>query len=300
MTESNAHKNSISSGKPFLSASVVFLVLITTVLARIPQAEGKTKRKRSIAVLEFRARVDTPVDVTERIVEILKKKTTYKVIDIYEARRRRGAEIESETAECAGDAECMADVGRKLGVDEVLLVGLTQLGDVILSLSRILTRNAKVAGRTGASISTDKEILSKQLLKSVKQIFPAEAFRRYGFINIRSNQEGAAVKIGEKIYGKTPLSGAVKIDAPADYKILVKKDGFMTFSADLQVPPDATITVNADLIPEIKEAGPPVYKKWWFWTVLGGSAAAAVAGTVAGLLLWRNSQSQPAQVVITW
>jgi len=27
---------------------------------------------------------------------------------------------------------------------------------------------------------------------------------------------------------------------------------------------------------------PPVYKKWWFWTIIGGVAAAAIAGGVAG------------------
>ena len=30
---------------------------------------------------------------------------------------------------------------------------------------------------------------------------------------------------------------------------------------------------------------PPVYKKWWFWTIVGGVTAAAVAGGVAGGLL---------------
>ncbi len=299
MNELSAFKYSTANRRVFTAVAATLCLLINLLPIRTSRAEGNARRKTSIAVLEFRARVDTPIEVTEQIVEILKKKTSYEVIDIYEARRRR-AEIESETAECAGDAECMADVGRKLGVDEVLLVGLTQLGDVILSLSRILTRTAKVAGRTGASISADKKTLSSQLLKSIKQIFPPEAFRRYGFISVRSNQEGAVVKIGDKVYGKTPLKGAVRIDAPAAYRILVKKEGFMTFSANMEVPPDATITVNANLIPEIKEVGPPVYKKWWFWTVVGGSAAAAVAGTVAGLLLWRNSQSQPAQVVVTW
>jgi len=280
----------------FLSISlVVFLFIFVS-----RPVSAKSSRKKSIAVLEFRSGVETSSDITGRIVKLLKDKSIYKVIGLDGAIQRFGAGIEEEVADCSGEAECMAKVGQKLGVDEVLLVGLTRLGDVIVSLSRVITKTAKVAGRTGTSMSSDRPLKTKQLMTSLRQLFPANAFIRYGFIWVKSNEVGATVKIGGKVHGKTPLEKAVRVEAPADYSITVKKEGFMAFNANVQVPPDAEIKVKAQLIPKGVRIGPPIYKKWWFWAAVGGSTAAAVAGTIAGVLLWKHSQPQPAKVVATW
>ena len=37
----------------------------------------------------------------------------------------------------------------------------------------------------------------------------------------------------------------------------------------------------------------PVYKKWWFWTILGTVAAAGIAGGIAGGVITRNQQCEP-------
>lgn len=280
----------------FLNGSLILFLLVF-----VPkQVSAKNSRKKSIAVLEFRSGVETSSDITGRIVKLLKVKSIYNVIGLDGAIQRIGAGIAEEVADCSGEAECMAKVGRKLGVDEVLLVGLTQLGDVIVSLSRVITKSAKVAGRTGTSMSSDRPLKTKQLMTSLRQLFPANAFIRYGFIWVKSNEVGATVKIGGKAHGKTPLEKAIRVEAPADYSISVEKEGFMAFNANVQVPPDAEIKVKAQLMPKGVKVGPPVYKKWWFWAVVGGSTAAAVAGTIAGVLLWKHSQPQPAKVVATW
>ncbi len=45
--------------------------------------------------------------------------------------------------------------------------------------------------------------------------------------------------------------------------------------------------------PETPAASKPVYKKWWFWTIMGTVAAAAIAGGVAGGILANQGQSLP-------
>ena len=291
------HPSRLAAASPSWVAVAVVALLALTLAS---PAHGKPPKKTTIAVLEYRAGVQSSANITDQVVKLLKKKTSYKVVDIDEAKQRLGSRIEGDVADCAGEAACMARVGRKLKVDEVLLVGLTRLGDVIVALSRILTKNSKVAGRVGMSLTEGVGLPTKKLLKSLKQLLPSQAFKRYGWIRVKSNETGATITIGKKVYGQTPLDRPLKMKAPANYTITVAKKGFMTFQANLQVPPDATITVNARLMPKGAGAGPPIYKKWWFWTALGGSVAAAIAGTVAGVLLWQNSKSQPAKVVVTW
>jgi len=48
----------------------------------------------------------------------------------------------------------------------------------------------------------------------------------------------------------------------------------------------ATSTVPATAAPR------PVYKKWWFWTIIGGVVAGGVAGTIAGV--YASKPSLPA------
>jgi hypothetical protein len=264
--------------------------------AEAPPAE----EKRSIAVLEYRAGVEEAEGITSRLAKLLQKKTSLAVLDAAEGRRRLGTGLDGAVADCGGKSACVAEIGKKLRVDEVLLVGLTKLGDVIVALARIETATGKVAGRVGLTKAPGEPLARKDLLKALKQLLPPSDFIRYGSIRVRSNVAGALVRVGGKDYGRTPLQKNLRVRAPASYEIRVRKKGYMEFSADLDVPPEATITVDAKLIPKGAAPGPPVYKTWWFWTVLGGSVVAAVAGTVAGVVLYRQSQSQPATVVVDW
>jgi tetratricopeptide (TPR) repeat protein len=58
-------------------------------------------------------------------------------------------------------------------------------------------------------------------------------------------------------------------------------------------PPAGSLTANPSPTPTEPPAAPaskPVYKKWWFWTIIGVVAAGAVAGGVAGAVV---SQKKP-------
>lgn len=42
----------------------------------------------------------------------------------------------------------------------------------------------------------------------------------------------------------------------------------------------------------------PVYKKWWFWTILGGVAVVAVTGIAVGVATSNRSEPLPSDVVV--
>lgn len=289
----------VTPSKYFLSTACTALLCAGGLITVVPTARAASK-KRSIAVVEYRAGVKEAPRITDRLSGLLRKKTALNVLDPAEGRQRLGSGLDAAVADCGGQPGCVARVGRKLNVDEILLVGLTRLGDVIVALARIQTQTGRVLSRIGLTKPPGKKLSAGELFKALKQLLPAKDFVRYGTIRIRSNVAGAQIRIGGKDYGTTPLDKPLRVKAPKAYTIRLQRKGYMTFSADLKVPPDGDITVDAKLIP--KGAGPqtPVYKKWWFWTAIGGTVVAAVAGTVVGVVLWQRSRSQPAEVTINW
>lgn len=273
--------------------------LLLLVLALAGSAYARPRRKTRMAVLEYRSGVGRTLDLASRLVRLLKRKTSYDIVDLTEARKRIGPGVDFLVARCAGRATCMAALGRRLGVDEVLLVAMTQMGDIIVVVSRILTRSRTEAARAGITVSGDQRVPSQRLMDLLNKLLPAAAFKRYGSIRVRCNIQNAQVFVGKELKGQTPLEGPLELPAPAEYEVKVQRKGYVTFTARLRVPPDATITVNANLVP-LRTGSPPIHKQWWFWTTLGASAVLVAAGVITGILVGRRNQSQPAAVTVRW
>jgi len=78
---------------------------------------------------------------------------------------------------------------------------------------------------------------------------------RFGSIAITTNVDGAKVMINGKEGGVTPLAGHLKVPAPASYDVSLAKKGYLPFSARINVPPDATVEVRAELTPRRRLPG---------------------------------------------
>jgi hypothetical protein len=237
---------------------------------------------RSVAVLEFRAGVTSASEVGERIAEALSAETSLNVMGPGEARRRLGGHADAMVARCAGDAACVAEVGAHLPVDEVLLVGLSQLGDLIVAMQRVRVRDAQVVGRIAEPVAPRAELPRPLVLGFLRRLLPPEDFLRYGTLRVRARVDGALVFIDGRPVGQTPL-GDQRMSAPRQVTLRVEKPGYAPFSARLEVLPDAV----AEVAPELPQATAPApwYKRWWVWALVGGAAAAtatAVAATRGG------------------
>jgi hypothetical protein len=255
------------------------LLLVLAALSAWPAAAGATGRRR-VAIVEHRAGVTRAADLAARMAALLRGAAAVDVVDPVEARRRLNGRLDAVIARCGGDPRCVAEVGERLHVDEVILVGISQLGDIIVALQRIGVSTRSVAARIAEALPPDTEPTDEVLLGYLKRLLPADVFRRYGVIRVRSSVSGAAVDLDGVVRGQTPLAG-LKVEAPRRYQLKVRKPGYLDFALALDVPPDGLVEVNPDLQRRPGELA--WYQRWWVWgiagTVIAGSATAVVLST---------------------
>ena len=259
-----------------LAAFALLLLVGNTALA---------DEKRKIAVLEYRAGSRGAPDVASRLAAALAKSTGYRVIDPTEGRRRLGAGIDAEVAHCAGEPRCTGSLAGRLGADEALLVGVSQLGDIVVALQRIDVAKGVAMSRLAESLPADKQPNEAALFDWLHQLFPADAFLRYGDLRIVSDVDAAQVSIDGTRRGTTPLSDPLRLAAPGSYRVKVDKAGFVPFQARIDVPPDSTIEVRA-VLPRMNTQ-PVWYRRWYVWAAIGG---AAVAATGVGLAVYYGTR----------
>ena len=233
-----------------------------------------------MAVLEYRAGVSEGPAAAQRLAERLKKTAALEIIDPSEA-RRRFARVDADVAKCSGEAECTARLGNDLDVDEVLLVALSQLGDLVLAMQRIDVDSSQIKAQLSEVVPAGGNITDAQLDDWLRQLFPPETFKRYGFLSVKADVDGARVTINGKPHGETPLANKIRLLAPKNYQVDVVKKGRVPFSARIDVAPDSTFEVNAQLPSEGERVS--WYKRWYVWAVVGGVVAAGAAGTVVYL-----------------
>jgi hypothetical protein len=251
---------------------------------------ARAQTRRTVAVLEYRAGSKGARDIGLRLAQKLRETASLNVIDGYEARRKLGPRVDAEVARCGGEARCVGGVGDQLGAEEVLLVGVSQLGDLIVALQRIDARRGEAGARLAESLPPDAEISDEQTLNWLKQLFPPEVFRRYGSIAIDADQLGAQVTLNNAPAGTTPLAEPVRVRAPATYDLRVAKGGFATFAARVDVLPDANVQVHATLVPEARETA--WYKRWYVWAGVAGGAL-AVGGIATAIYFGTRVESTP-------
>ena len=259
--------------RPGATAAVIALVTLGGLASPARGAE-----KRRVAVLALRSGVEQAAGLASRLAERLRKLAAVSVVDPTEARRRRPG-IDNEVARCGGDAGCIARLGANLAVDELLIVGISKLGDIVLSLQRLDVAEAKTVGQQSAVLSADEEPDDNQLGLWLRQLFPPELFRRFGQILVTANVDGARVTLNGQARGETPLDGPLKVAAPRTYRVELLKPGYGPFAARIDVPPEATVEVRAELTPDTTAW----YRRWYVWAIVGG----AVAGAAVGVTAWR-------------
>lgn len=259
-----------------VAALAALMVLLAAGAARAEE-QAEADPRRAVAVLAFRAGASELPGIDRRVAELLRAKTSLAILDMDDARRRYGGALDGNVADCAGDHGCMAGIGRRLQADEVLLVGISRFGDVILTLQRIDVAQRSVRARIADALPPGAAPDADALLAYLRRVMPRSDFLRFGVIRIQASLRGAAVLVGGEPQGHTPIE-PLRVRAPDRYDIRITKDGYVPFTAETTVPPDGEVVVRAVLSRREK----PWYKRWWVWAAVG---AAAVAGTTAAVLI---------------
>ncbi len=247
--------------------------------------------KRAVAVLEFRNDSSALPAVGTKFVAALATRTSLKVLGDDQARQRYGSGLDGDVVKCDGDAQCIGAIGKRLGVAEVVLVGVSELGDVILSVQRVESGSGKVLGRLAEALAADADPVEGELVGYLERVLPPEDFVRFGMIAIKVNVAGADITVGGQRRGTSPLA-AIRLPAPSRYDIDVRKAGYQPFHAEVRVPPDGEINVIAQLIRPGQGGGSGAwYTRWW----VSAAAGVVVVGAVTtGFVLTRDRDSVPA------
>jgi len=250
--------------------SILICLLLAASVAHADDADPK----RKIAVLEYRSGSSALVGIGARVAGELGKQTSLNVLGPQQARTLFGEQLEPAIVKCSGEPDCIAKIGQKLGAKEVILIGVSELGDVILTMQRIDVPTHAVAARIADSLASGAPPSDEQVSQYLGRLLPPTDFLRFGIIDIIATQTGALVTVGGERRGTTPIS-PLKLRAPATYTIKVEKTGFVPFSTRVQLPPDGELKVEAELS---RRTGTSWYQHWY---VLAGAGllVAGAAGT---------------------
>lgn len=293
------HAPAVMTPRPSLAPSPARSAAIAAILAAAiaaPRAAlaDTPEARRKVVVLEYRAGSAALAGIDDRIAELLRSQTSLAVIDGDGARQAYGGSLDADVVRCAGEAPCIARIGGKIGAAEVLLVGISEFGDVILTLQRIDVADRDVSMRIAEALAEDATPDEAALGAYVRRVMPESDFLRFGTIRISANLAGAAVFLDRARRGTTPID-ALKVRAPATYEIRLTKAGYVPFSAKVAVPPDGEVDVAARLT---REGGGPWYGEWW---VLALAGVVVAGGVGVGFYLAQDTPtSAPVTGVVEW
>lgn len=206
---------------------------------------------------------------------------------------------------------CMAKLGQHLEVD-LLVNGEVEMkdGKYFITL-KIFDVKARQITRSTEALT----VREPSLIRSTMKEMVAKLSGQSGpVLLITSNVSGADVMIGGKLMGKTPL--LLKSLRPGRENILIRAQGYHDFIRGITLVMDRKVTVKAELklaTPLLRKHPPivkkpkknckiiicnppaPIYKRWWFWTIIG---SAVIGATTAAILSTRGNDKTRLSVEI--
>lgn len=252
--------------------SVVAIACALVALGAVARADVDPKRK--VVVLEYRSSSAALHGIAKRVATAIGASTSLQVLGPDQTRAVYGEQLDSAIVKCAGEADCIAKIGAKVGAAEVILVGISELGDVIMTMQRIDVGSRAVSGRIADSLAADKTPTDAQLADYLSRLLPPSDFVRFGIIDVVVNLAGATVNVGGKPRGLSPID-PLKLPAPATYDIRITKDGYVPYATKIKLPPDGTLKVEA----ELTKRGAVAWYQHWYVLAGAGLLVAGAAGT---------------------
>ena len=255
--------------------SASLIAVFVAIAAAAPRAQADPDPRRKVSVLEYRAGSSQLPGIAGRVVTTLSRQTSITVLGQDQTRALYGDHLDQVLVRCAGEAACVARIGQKVGAAEVILVGISELGDVILTMQRIDVASHEVTGRIADSLAARSVPSDAQISSYVNRLLPPSDFLRFGVIDIVANLSGAAVTVGGQSRGVTPVA-ALKLPAPASYDIRIEKLGYVPFTTRIALPPDGEIKVEAELS---RRGGEAAWYQRWYVLAAAGVVVAGAGGT---------------------
>ena len=113
-----------------------------------------------------------------------------------------------------------------------------------------------------------------------------------GRLRVDAQPVPVEVNVDGKPWGPAPVTVELSI---GEHVIRLTKAGYVEEVRKASIKTGQTTDLAVKLLPEaeveVAAAGEPIYKKWWFWTVLGAVAAGVVIPTV----ILTRAKAEPAR-----
>jgi hypothetical protein len=247
-----------------------------------------------LAVLELKplgASPDLAHTLTGVIAEEAGKIPGFLAISQEEIGAMLGLERQKQMLGC-GNESCLAEIGGALGARKVISGSLGKVGvSFVLQLELVDTSRAKVLDRESKTV-TDQGDLLMAARDLTHRLLTGTALDTTGKIKLAITPEGAKVLLDGKAVGTTPLAAPLPMEE-GKHKILIEKDGYVSYEATVEAVRGQTLFNEVQLvsIAPIEAVGRTNWAKTVGWISLGASVAAFGAATYFGIEANQNYAS---------
>ena len=224
-------------------------------------------RRTSFAVLDLVAKgFDSRAaeNLTTCLLREIKGLENTAVISRNELARRLPLGEGKSVAGCQDNDMCLAELGRALKVDRLVVGHVSKLPEsYIVSLRLIDPAEVRVDSKTSESFQGDEEQLARAVRHAARRLLGI-AEDGSGTLAVSTNVEDAVLYLDNKNRGRLPLPPLLHVPA-GRHLVRVAKDGLPGWRKDFYVNTGDTTAVWAELREEEKRW----YQHWWVWTIAG-------------------------------
>lgn len=205
-----------------------------------------------------------------------------------------GKTIGNDLKDCTGEEKCLAQIGKKLGVEVMVTGTVGALGDnYVLNIKAVDVATGKQLQRIQSDPlrGSPDELIESVRVAAYRLLAPAQI---HGAMQIQTDLVGAQVTLDGRELGKTPLPnlGVIGKLALGKHKLEVQATGYSPFVDEVDVHFQKVAQVSVRLLPSTETIGTgrtvtverrPFYTKTWF--IIGVAAAAVLIGAGIGYSL---------------
>jgi hypothetical protein len=196
---------------------------------------------------------------------------------------------------CTGEPECLAGIGRKLGVSAIVAGSVGALGDsYVINLKLVDVATGKEIRRVEEPLSGSPDELIEAVRVAAYRLYaPA---RLIGSVAILADVAGADVYLDGKKLGRTPLAQPIGKLSVGKHSLRITAAGYSDFIQDVDVRFQKTTQVVVRLVRAkvVGPSGPPgsgpvrdAPVPWYSstWGYVGVGVAAVAVGLLVGFAL---------------
>ena|GEM_PF-1139666 len=204
---------------------------------------------------------------------------------------------------CNGQNRCLADIGRRIGVDIVIAGTVAQLGDsYLVNIKAVDSKTRRLLRRIEEPLrGNPDELIDRVRVAAYRLLLPDELV---GGIMILTHLKGAKVRVDKKHVGTTPLAKPLGPFKRGKHSLEITAKGYEPFTETVQVRFQKTTQVLVRLNPiapkvplvPLPKTKPIVKKrpapKHWYnktWFYIAAGATAAIVGGIVGYGMAKDS-----------